>query len=1515
MGVMQKRIWLWLLVTVLISCNVNAQEWLNNLQKDVNIQESSFFDIQKAFDEFWEPYGIEDGYYIKDGKRTKAPGWKQFKRWEWFWESRVEIQNGAFPSNAELNLLRQSYPDRSLKSGLGETGNWSNLGPNSSTGGYAGIGRLNCVAFHPDNMTTIYVGAATGGLWKSLDSGSTWTVLGQENAVLGISDIVVIPNGTTETMYIATGDKNHWRNNFSVGVLKSLDGGQTWNATGLDWSQNENDWVARLLVDPNNNEILFAATSIGVYKTSNAGQDWTKLISGNYIDLEFKPDDSQILYASTKYNGSIIRTTNGGTDWTSQLDCDGNRTQIAVSPDNSNFVYSLVSTSSGSLFGLYKSTDAGESFTQIAGDSPNMLDYYSDGSGTEGQGWYDLCIAADPNDADKVFIGGVNTWKSSDGGTTWTTANMWTGGSTYNLNGTPVVHADKHFLAFQNGTSKLYECNDGGIYVTNDGTQWTDLSNGLVISQLYRLGVSQLIEGDLIAGLQDNGTKNRTSNVWNDVIGGDGMECIIDQDNSNIQYGSLQYGTVYKTMNNWSSKSEITSDIDEQGAWVTPYVLDPNNSSTLYIGFDEVYKSVDRGGSWTKLSSFEGNDLINLAVAPSNSDCIYTGTNRIIYRSTDGGSNWTNITSNLPVSNFYINNISVSQTDPDLVWVACGQFNSHGVYQTSDGGSTWVNISSGLPEIPINSIIQNKQNTEQQELYVGTDLGVYIKFDAVNWTLFSSGLPNVVVSEIEIRYNDDPSKSVLYAATYGRGIWKSLVSYGSEDAVVETIVASNITTSSAESGGNILSDGGSEITDRGVCWSTENSPTLENDHTSDGTGNGEFVSSLTGLEPGTTYNVRAFVTNGTGTFYGSQINFRTLGGGENRPTDWTINPSSFGYDGEITAQVLINDKIADSPDGILAAFVGAECRGVKETGLTSPNGEYVYILRCYSNVASGETVSFKYYDPTTDFIFDLYETVDFESNMTLGDALNPIELNVHRPDDWIVDPQSFEYDGEITAQVFVNGLVADHPSGILAAFVGNICQGSQESGLVSPSGDYIYILRCYSDQASGESLTFKYYDPLSDLTLILEESIEFEANMTIGNADSPTELNGFTTLSAERDLSQGWSWFSINILNADMSVANILSSLDLTDGDYIKNQTVSASFYDSYGWFGDLTELDVKETYLIKLANSGTISYSGNSVDLSTTVIPITTGWNWIGYLPLNPINITDALASINPSEGDYIKNQTVSALFYDSYGWFGELTELSPLDGYLLKSGKEATLTYPASGNQPLSLSMISNSGDINIDRNSIYAGMIKDFNPSEFEYSGQLTAEVYLDGNIVGKKGDLLISMIDGRLVGTSHPMIFPPRDSPVFNHLAFENSPQGRELEFYFYQASNDQWFKFEETMAFKSNMLEGDAYYPFRLEKASRITSKESLLQNVSQSISLFPNPVSDFATISIELLSEENIVLEFVDFQGRVVQEIAIGRLLRGMNHVDIDTSELPIGFYIIRQQNKPKLNCRLIKAR
>lgn len=726
-----------------------GQNWINDLLEEG--KPLNFYEIQKKAEEYWTTHDPTE----------KGKGFKPYKRWENYWERRL-MEDGTFPP---AGITHRNYQQYLKNAGLLKQGakamagaNWTSIGPNSTTGGYAGIGRINAVAFHPADTNIIYIGSPGGGFWKTTNGGTNWTCTTDNLASLGVSAIVVKPSNP-DVIYIATGDGDA-SDTWSFGVLKSTDGGNTWSITGLDWSNSYNKVIREMIMDPNDENTMILASNDGIYRTTDGAISWTKVASGNFYDIEANPDAStNIFYSCT--NGGLYRSTNNGATWTNVQNISGsNRLELAVAPSNNNVVYAISSKSSDSGFnGLYRSDDSGATYI-LKSSTPNLLGWSQTGSDTGGQGWYDLTLGVNPADENTIFTGGVTNWKSTDGGVTWTINTFW-----YGIPGVAEVHADKHHAVWRG--SDFYQGNDGGIYRTTDnGTTWVDISGDLVISQMYRLGVSQS-DGKVIAGLQDNGTKlMQTGGTWTDVIGGDGMECAINPVNPNVMYGEVYYGNMERSTNGGVSWTSIKPSGSGNGQWITPFTLDPSVPTTIYAGFARIYKSTNQGTSWTTISpNFGIGAMSYVNVAPSNSNYIYAGTGNALRRTVDGGTNWTTMTT--PGSGTAM--MAVHPLDPNTIYAVRQNYSAGAkVYKSTDGGATWTNISGSLPNLPANCIVY--ANCTQDGLYVGMDVGVYYRDNTLSdWILHNDNLPNVEIYELEIDYTEKK----IYAATYGRGMWKA----------------------------------------------------------------------------------------------------------------------------------------------------------------------------------------------------------------------------------------------------------------------------------------------------------------------------------------------------------------------------------------------------------------------------------------------------------------------------------------------------------------------------------------------------------------------------------------------------------------------------------------------------------------------------------------------------------------------------------------------------------------------
>jgi len=758
-----------------------AQPWNALLPSD---REPNFYDYQKAFEQYWAPYELHDGYSLDErGDSQKAYGYNQFKRWEHRWSSQINPATGAFPETHDWEVYQQQVARMSQKQSGHHfsPGIWSSMGPYHSPGGYAGLGRINCVAFHPSDDEVIYAGTPAGGLWKTMNHGIDWFPLGNELASLGVSDLLVVVDNDTETLYMATGDSDAF-STYSIGVLKSTDGGYTWYTTGLQFNTSDMALIFDLVVDPDNPQRIFAATNMGVFRTMNGGNNWETVANSGIVGLRMHPANPMILYASNSH-GEVYKTNNGGTTWSLSLDLlEGHYTKLGVSAANPDRVYAVVGNASSGLLGIYRSDDAGDNFSLIYNEK-NLLGWVCAGDDNGGQAFYDLVIAPDPLEADRVLVGGINTWGSVDGGLTWSLVTHWS----HNCQGTvPIIHADKHAIVWHPQTHALYEGNDGGLYVSyNNGINYNYLSSGMEISQMYGVASSQLTPDMVLTGLQDNGTKGMVDGIWYDVISGDGMLCYIQASNDSIQLGSLPNGEISGTTDLWTNTYPLTSTLEGSGAWVTPYLPDPTIDTILYVGYNELYRSVILGETWEQLSQFNGELLKVLDIAPADNKYIYTGTDTILYASSDRGATWTTITGDLPVQSGIITDVTVKANDPMTLWVTLGGYAETKVFESNNGGTTWADISLGLPAIPAHNLVQYNKNTTT-ELYVAMDVGIFVKIGNNPWEPYFEGMPNVPVYYLDIYYDATiPDNSRLRAGTYGRGLWESPL-YNSSISISET---------------------------------------------------------------------------------------------------------------------------------------------------------------------------------------------------------------------------------------------------------------------------------------------------------------------------------------------------------------------------------------------------------------------------------------------------------------------------------------------------------------------------------------------------------------------------------------------------------------------------------------------------------------------------------------------------------------------------------------------------------
>ncbi len=746
-----KKTLLILLLIITITVSANAQPWMKPPYLNKAKSEATFFDIQHAFYAYWgnKPY-------------LRSKGYKQFKRWEYDMRPQC-YPDGRFPDpmryfNEYHKFLSQTVDTKSSKT----LSTWLPLGLSSWVNGNSGYnpgnGRLNAVTVDVQNPANIYVASPSGGIWKSNDGGGSWNTTFDTMAVLGTSSIAIHPTNHN-IIYIGTGDRDAWDTK-GTGIYKSTDGGTNWNATGMHFGATYRNFN-KILINPLNPNRILAASSDGVYSSKNGGTTWTHVYSSNEVkDLKYKPNDTTIIYGSGAY---FVRSTNGGTTFaqvTTGIPSDTVRIEFDVTKANASYVYAVVSRPDNTFEGVYRSTDSGLTFTART-HSPNILGYSEDGADSSGQAWYDLALAVSPSNANEVFVGGVNVWKSTDGGQNFTVNTMWYTGSTINY-----IHCDIHSLNFYGDS--LYCGSDGGIFLTTDhGNSWIDLSAGLGICQFYRLGSSESAPYEIAAGAQDVGSNLFKDSFWTHVYGADGMEAIVDNFDPQTIYVTSQGGNILKSTDGGFTFNGATPFDTLSGNWVTPYVMDANNGEMLWAGYQEIYKTTNGAGSWSQLTTdlTGGNNIDNLIVAASNNNYIYASSTEYLYVSTDGGTNWNTYD---PAPGQFISYITNDPLNASRIWITITSNGSDKVLYSKNAGNTFTNITGNLTNMGFNCIAYQKNANDA--LYLGTEIGMFYKDTTMtNWVTFNTDLPNVKVNELEINYGIGK----IRAATYGRGIWEA----------------------------------------------------------------------------------------------------------------------------------------------------------------------------------------------------------------------------------------------------------------------------------------------------------------------------------------------------------------------------------------------------------------------------------------------------------------------------------------------------------------------------------------------------------------------------------------------------------------------------------------------------------------------------------------------------------------------------------------------------------------------
>ena len=692
------------------------------------------------------------------------------------------VRDGMAPEN--LGLANGLQPDAL-------TGPWKFIGPNNLDVPYQIYygqlklsGRINASAFSPVTPGTIYAGSAGGGLWITHDTGAHWTPVSDKWPTLNVSSVAVSKDG--KTVLVGTGDFDGGYG-FGAGIMRSTDSGVTWKAV-LPGTLIVN----RIVFDPDNALIVLATafdpgatgTGTNIYRSIDGGATWKAVLpSGGkvYRDLTVGVKDAagkRAFYANN--NGAstsdLLTSTDHGATWTRTTPGFG-FSFVAASPNHAGTIYFLGNTR------LRKTVDGGKTFTDIMGNFEN-----GGGNYNWSQYGYDSYIRCSTRKdsagkaVDVVYVGLIDVEQSEDEAATWRSI----GGPTFS--GGAILHNDQHCIAINpTDPGDILIGNDGGLFhlTYNSSTSHIDyasLSPGLGITQFYQAAFDPTDRTKMVGGTQDNASPASTGDPanWLNVGGGDGGYSAIDQQHPLNQYVTAQFLYIFNTTDGWQSEGQVYGG-SNSAQFIAPILLDPGNQAHLYFADASVQMYDAVSAQTTVVGSPDQNSVAVLEIAPSNSAYMYAATvdssySPHLYGSSNGGKTWINIVpSGATVPFLYETSLHASPRDPNTLFVT---FSGNGagadhVYRCTgalSGSPVWTDVGHGLPDISANSIALDP-SAPATNWFVGTDVGVFYTSDSgTHWQNATAplGLPNVTVNEVKVM----PRQGVLYAATFGRGIWR-----------------------------------------------------------------------------------------------------------------------------------------------------------------------------------------------------------------------------------------------------------------------------------------------------------------------------------------------------------------------------------------------------------------------------------------------------------------------------------------------------------------------------------------------------------------------------------------------------------------------------------------------------------------------------------------------------------------------------------------------------------------------
>ena len=695
----------------------------------------------------------------------RSCGEKPFQRWAWWSEQRGGLAQAPKPSA----WWHGSEVWRSAKQSMASSANqpsWSYIAP-QTVPVHGGAGRINRVRIDPHDTNHWYACAPSGGLWHSFDEGSSWSVLGVDVlAPLGVTDVWVDPADASH-LWLATGDGNGG-DTYSIGILETFDAGASWEPIELAFDVSQGRKVYAMAAHPTTQGWSMVGTDLGLFKSTNGGVSFDLVLSGGTRDVSWLNDST--LVAAVENQG-VFRSTDFGETWEAMelpaSDFSVGRIQLATQavPDNGT-VDTLYAVAGHyfqqSFLAFWRSVDGGLTWTAEAtrNTGPNLLGYTVSGADNGGQAFWDLCIAVDPNDANRVLVGGVNVWETTDGGETWSCPVHWQGALE-----AAYTHADQHSITFRSDGDVILS-NDGGVFVWDDAGV-RDMSHGLQITQGYAMGIHPQEAGRLLVGTQDNGTNALDPSVEARILDGDGFHAFFDAATPDRLYASAYYGLLYRSDDGGRTLTNIanyfqSSGPNEVGSWQTPFELHPAVEGRIVAAKKSLHHSDDGGETWESWGGMGTVRSTALALTALDAEAALVAKNATLYHR-DASSQAFEEVNGLP--GLTIGDVAFASNDADEWWVSFAGYDSdQQVWRTTDAGANWENLSTGLPALPIHVLTPLPNGSWA----CGSELGVHVWDEsAQSWSDLGQGLPLTPVVDMAV----DSLLNRMVVSTYGRGLW------------------------------------------------------------------------------------------------------------------------------------------------------------------------------------------------------------------------------------------------------------------------------------------------------------------------------------------------------------------------------------------------------------------------------------------------------------------------------------------------------------------------------------------------------------------------------------------------------------------------------------------------------------------------------------------------------------------------------------------------------------------------